>query len=205
MREGNGLPVSLVPLLALSKLLHGVLWHERQAQAIEQDRPDMHSAFSRASRWASLLALWFSGLGLLAMTAIIFWQVVARYGFNNSPAWSEQTALILMIWMVFFAGAAGVREGFHIRIVAVTNAVPPPLGRMMRLAAQLVIAGFGLALAIWGGELVMRTWDHTVPALGISRGLAYSPAPASGLLMMLFALEQMATIVHGREVEPAWN
>jgi TRAP-type C4-dicarboxylate transport system permease small subunit len=76
---------------------------------------------------------------------------------------------------------------------------------MMRLAAQLVIAGFGLALAIWGGELVMRTWDHTVPALGISRGLAYSPAPASGLLMMLFALEQMATIVHGREVEPAWN
>lgn len=165
----------------------------------------MPGMFARASRLASLVALWFSGLGLVAMTAIIFWQVVARYGFNASPAWAEQAALILMIWLVFFAGAAGVREGFHIRIVAVTNAVPPPLGRAMRLAAQLVIACFGLALAIWGTELVLRTWEHSVPALGISRGLAYSPAPASGVLMLLFALEQMAAIVQGREVEGAWN
>jgi len=165
----------------------------------------MPLSFARASRWASLVALWFSGAGLLAMTAIIFWQVIARYVLNASPAWSEQTALILMVWMVFFAGAAGVREGFHIRIVAATNAVPPRLGYWMRLSAQLVVAGFGLALAVYGTELVVRTWHHTVPALGISRGLAYSPAPASGLLILLFALEQMAAIIHDREVESAWN
>lgn len=165
----------------------------------------MHHPFATASRWASIIALWFSGLGLMAMTAIIFWQVIARYVLNDSPSWSEQTALILMIWIVFFAGAAGVREGFHIRIEAATNAAPPAVGRFMRLGAQLVIAGFGLALAIWGTELVIRTWDHSVPALGISRGLAYSPAPLSGLLILLFALEQLAAIVHGREVTPEWN
>ena len=157
------------------------------------------------SRLVSRVALWFSAAGLVAMTAIISWQVVARYGFNASPAWAEQAALILMIWFVFFAGAAGVREGFHIRIAAGVDALPATLGRAVRVVALLVIAAFGLGLAVWGGELVVRTWQHTVPALGISRGLAYSPAPVSGVLMMFFALEQVAATLAGRTVDPSWN
>jgi TRAP-type C4-dicarboxylate transport system permease small subunit len=165
----------------------------------------MGAAIAAISRMVSLLALWFSGAGLIVMTGIIFWQVVSRYGFNASPAWAEQSALILMIWFVFFAGAAGVREGFHIRIVAGVNALPERLSRPVRVLAELVIAVFGLALAVWGGELVIRTWDHTVPALGISRGLAYSPAPISGALIFFFALEQAFAAATNRKVAPQWS
>ncbi|HWM28732.1 MAG TPA: TRAP transporter small permease subunit, partial [Woeseiaceae bacterium] len=55
-------------------------------------------------------AQWFAGIGLLLMTLIIGWQVFARYVLNDSPAWAEQAALLLMIWYVMFAAAAGVRE-----------------------------------------------------------------------------------------------
>ncbi len=165
----------------------------------------MGAALAAISRMVSLIALWFSGAGLIVMTGIIFWQVVSRYGFNASPAWAEQSALILMIWFVFFAGAAGVREGFHIRIVAGVNALPVGVGRPVRVFSDLVIAAFGLALAIWGGDLVLRTWDHTVPALGISRGLAYSPAPISGALIFFFALEQAWASAAGRKVDPQWS
>ena len=64
-----------------------------------------------------------AAIGLVAMTLIAGWQVFGRYVLNSSPSWSEQAALTLMIWYVSLAAAAGVREGFHIRIAAVENAV----------------------------------------------------------------------------------
>ena len=64
----------------------------------------------------SRMLIAFGSLGLLAMTAIISWQVFGRFVLNSSPSWTEQASLVLMIWYVMFAAAAGVHEGFHIRI-----------------------------------------------------------------------------------------
>lgn len=61
----------------------------------------------------SRLLIAFGAIGLLAMTAIIGWQVFGRFVLNSSPSWTEQASLILMIWYVMFAAAAGVYEGFH--------------------------------------------------------------------------------------------
>ncbi|MCG8442850.1 MAG: TRAP transporter small permease [Caulobacterales bacterium] len=165
----------------------------------------MLDGLERATRAISLAALWFAGAGLVAMTAVIGWQVVARYGLKASPAWSEQAALVLMIWYVLPAAAAGVREGFHIRITAGVDAMPARLGKAARLFSHAVVAVFGAALAYWGGELVARTWSHVIPTLGLPRGFAYLPMPLSGALIVLFAFEQMLADMRGRTVEPSWN
>jgi TRAP-type C4-dicarboxylate transport system permease small subunit len=145
----------------------------------------------RLSFAASRLLIGLSAAGLIAMTAIIGWQVLGRYVLGASPSWSEQAAQTLMIWFAFLAAAAGVREGFHIRIVAVEEAVPPPVRAVMRAIAGLVVAGCGLAMLVLGGELVLRTLSHTIPSLGLPRGLAYLGLPISGALILIFALEQM--------------
>jgi TRAP-type C4-dicarboxylate transport system permease small subunit len=44
---------------------------------------------------------------------------------------------------------------------------------------------------VLGGELVARTWGHTIPSLGISRGFAYLGLPISGGLILVFALEKI--------------
>lgn len=144
-------------------------------------------ALSLACR--TLLAL--SAAGLLIMTGIIGWQVFGRYVLNASPAWSEQAALVLMFWFVSFGAAAGVREGFHIRIVALFRMLPQPAQKYVETAVQIILILIGLAMAIWGGELIMRTWSHVIPTLGIPRGIAYLPMPLSGLLIALFALENI--------------
>jgi TRAP-type C4-dicarboxylate transport system permease small subunit len=140
---------------------------------------------------ASRLLIGIAATGLVAMTAIIGWQVLGRYVLGASPSWSEQAAQVLMIWFAFLAAAAGVRVGFHIRIVAVEEAVPPRVRTVMKFIAGLVVAGCGLAMLVLGGELVLRTWSHTIPSLGLSRGLAYLGLPISGGLILVFALEQM--------------
>ncbi len=149
------------------------------------------SALRNLSHAASRLLIGVAAAGLIAMVVIIGWQVIGRYVLGSSPSWSEQAAQVLMIWFAFLAAAAGVREGFHIRIVAVEEAVSPRVRAVMRAIAGIVVAGCGLAMLILGGELVLRTWDHTIPSLGLSRGLAYLGLPISGGLIFIFALEQM--------------
>lgn len=140
---------------------------------------------------ASDLLIKAAAFGLVLMTLIVGWQVFGRYVLNSTPSWSEQAALTLMIWYVAFAAAAGVRQGFHIRIVALEEAVPPRIRKWMQVTSNTIVGLCGAAMLIWGGELVLRTWSHVVPSLGIPRGLTYLALPISGALMALFAFEQV--------------
>ncbi|MBT8098846.1 MAG: TRAP transporter small permease [Gammaproteobacteria bacterium] len=160
---------------------------------------------AKASEKISLFAKWFAGAGLLLMTAIIAWQVFARYVLNASPSWAEQAALLLMIWYVMFAAAAGVREGFHIRINVFVGSLPETGQKVVRFIAHAITGLFGVAMAYWGIDLVRETWQHVIPTLGISRGYAYVPLPIAGVLIAFFALEHLVADVRDVPVRKLWN
>ena len=133
--------------------------------------------------------------GLVVMTAVVGWQVFGRFVLDSSPSWTEQTALLLMIWYVLFAAAAGVREGFHIRIALLEEKLGDRARPLLRIIA-LVIAAIGLVLLVYGAQLCWAVRGNVVPSLGVSRAVAYVPLPVSGLLMTWFALPQLLTGRH---------
>lgn len=145
---------------------------------------------NRLCRILSEFAKYFSGAALVLMTLIITAQVFGRYVLNASPVWAEQAALLILIWCVFIAAAAGVREGFHIRIAAVVDRLPNRLRGQTNLVSNTVVAFFGVAMIVFGAELASATWHHVIPTLGIPRGLAYIPISISGLLITLFSIER---------------
>lgn len=159
----------------------------------------MLERLKRVNAMASKALLDAGAAGLVAMTAIIGWQVFGRYVMGSSPSWAEQAALTLMIWYVFLAAAAGVREGFHIRILLVESLLPPRPRRMLRLFAHIVVGVSGAAMAVWGGELVARTWSHVIPTLGLPRGIAYLALPLSGVLIAFFTVELICEDAAGEE------
>ncbi|XUU61918.1 TRAP transporter small permease [Erythrobacter sp. HA6-11] len=126
--------------------------------------------------------------GLILMTGVIGWQVFGRFVLNASPSWSEQTALVLMIWYVFFAAAAGVWERFHIRIELLEHSIAPEKVRLLRIGIHIVVALFGLVIAVLGAQLAWLVKDHVIPSLGVSRALAYAPIPVAGALMTIFSI-----------------
>ena len=159
---------------------------------------DISALISNAARWVS-------GFGLVLMALIIAWQVFARYVLNDSPAWSEQAALLLMIWYVMFAAAAGVREDFHIRIRIFADAFPGAAGRAVRVLAHSVVGLFGAGMVIWGTELAVTTWPHAIPTLALPRGVAYIPIPLSGMLIIGFSVERILAEARNREVTGTWS
>jgi TRAP-type C4-dicarboxylate transport system permease small subunit len=139
---------------------------------------------------AALLArllIWLASIGLVAMTAIIGWQVIGRFILNASPSWSEQASLVLMIWYVMLASAAGVYEGFHIRIAVLEDRLGGHAVMLRRIVA-LVTMGLGLIMLIHGAQLVWAVRGTMLPSLGVSRAVAYAPLPLAGAMFVLFAL-----------------
>jgi TRAP-type C4-dicarboxylate transport system permease small subunit len=157
------------------------------------------------SRFLSRAALAFSAFGLVGMTLIIGWQVFARYVLGNAPAWTEQAALYLMLWFILFAAAAGVREGFHIRISILQESLKGGAKTWLKVACHLIVLVFGAFMAWSGAGLVTETWRHDIPTLSLPRGSAYIPIVVAGALIVFFALEQVLAEFRGGEVEPLWN
>ena len=139
----------------------------------------------------SKIALFISASSIVIMTAIISYQVIARYFFNASPAWSERLSLVLLAYLVFFGSAVGVHERFHIRIDALRNAVPAKIGRSFDVFANLFVAGAGIVMVIAGWQLTTTLWAFDIPSLGLPRGLALLPLPIAGGLITLFSLAQL--------------
>ncbi|MHA7899861.1 MAG: TRAP transporter small permease [Henriciella sp.] len=139
----------------------------------------------------SNISLVISASCLTVMTAIISYQVVARYFFNSSPAWSERLSLVLLAYLVFFGAAVGVHERFHIRIDALRNAVPDSVGRAFDIVANLAVAIAGVVMVIAGMQLTTTLWAFDIPSLGLPRGLALLPLPIAGGLIALFSTAQL--------------
>mgnify|MGYP000365568723 CR=1 FL=1 len=70
--------------------------------------------------WALRLAM----VLLILMVIIVFSNVVLRYGFNTGIRWSEEVALIIVIWFTFIAMALGVKENLHINITVLPKKLP---------------------------------------------------------------------------------
>ena len=149
----------------------------------------------------SKIAIFIAAACIVIMTAIITYQVVARYFFNASPAWSERLSLLLLGYLVFFGAAAGVYERFHIRIDAIRNAVPARLAKAFDVTAHVAVACAGIIMVIAGWQLTTTLWAFDIPSLGLPRGLALLPIPISGALITLFSGAELFDVLNKKSTE----
>ena len=87
---------------------------------------------------------------LVAMTLLVFMDVVMRFGWGSGFLWSQELTLYLSAWFVLFGISYGLRVGAHIGVDAFVRLLPIPAQRIAALLAvslSLVYCG----LFIYGG------------------------------------------------------
>ena len=146
-------------------------------------------------------ALWIAGVGMVAMTAMVAWQVFARYVLNASPSWTEPASVMVMSWFIFLGAAVGVRENFHMGFDVLVHFLPASTAPWMRAMSDLAVVVFGLGMVVYGLQLTIDTWTATIPVLHLPGGFSYMPIVAGGALMVLFALERLVSRAAGIEVD----
>ena len=128
--------------------------------------------------------------GILAvMLLVIMAQVMSRYVFNNSLAWTEELSKSLMVWTTFLVAPWALRTGANVGIDLFAAALPARL----RYAVEIVIS----ALVLWilfimlkeSVGFVERGLKSRMSTLPVSTGFVYAIIPLSLAAMMLSGVE----------------
>ncbi|MGE0714487.1 MAG: TRAP transporter small permease [Alphaproteobacteria bacterium] len=145
----------------------------------------------RAVEAAATLLRWSLIAAVLVMLACIVIQVVMRYVFSNTPSWTEEVAVLMFAWATLGGLALGVREGFHVRLTALLDPLPPLARRLADGAIDLLTAALGLYLLWAGWRFVDITQGSVSAAVGYPIEWLHGLAPVSGALVLLFGAERV--------------
>lgn len=140
---------------------------------------------------------------LVAMVVIICYQVTLRFCFNYSPSWTEEIAIVLMIWFGMLSIPIGVKLNLHIGIEYLFNRFPNILKPAAARLIYLLIVIFGGLMVSCGIELVEFMSMSTLPATKISSAVEYIVVPISGAMLIFVALEKIFTNVDFKQNEAA--
>lgn len=130
---------------------------------------------------------YFCAILLAIMLIVLFYQVIMRYIFKNSPAWSEELARYIFVWFIFIGASYAVKEQAHIKIDAALNLFP-------RKARRFVVV---IGIVIWCVYCLIITYYSSIfthdlfvagqisTATKIKMWTIYLAVPVSHLLMTI--------------------
>ncbi len=130
-------------------------------------------------------------LAAALMLAALCYQVLMRYVFSDPSIWSEEAAVLLFSWTVLGGLALGVREGWHVRLTLLPDALPRGARIWTERATDLVTGALGVFLAWSGWRFLDMTSGSVSAAIGYPVEILNILAPLSGGLMALFAFERV--------------
>ncbi|OCW59661.1 C4-dicarboxylate ABC transporter [Hoeflea olei] len=74
---------------------------------------------------------------LALITAVSFFQVIARYGFNSGWTGALELTRLLFAWMILFGMSYGLKQGMHLGVDAVVRMLPRPVFRAFAIFGAL--------------------------------------------------------------------
>src|SRR5215470_10592165 len=102
--------------------------------------------------------MYFSVAGLLAIVAIVAFQVFGRYVMNDSPTWTENLALVLILYVTLLGAAVGVRDAGHIGMESLLILVPEKIRNKIEILIHVLVAIFGGYMIYDGWVLGASVW-----------------------------------------------
>ena len=175
--------------------------HEQEAVT---GRPST-GLLSRINAPIARLGMYLSVTGLLVIVTIVFYQVFGRYVLNSSPTWTENLALVLILYVTLIGAAVGVRDAGHIGMDSLLVMLPDHVREKIEIIIHVLVAVFGIAMAYNGWILGASVGTVKIPNLGLPEVIRYVPLIASGILIVSFSIEHIIALLRGEEVVPSWN
>lgn len=138
----------------------------------------LEDGFVALNAWAVIACL-------AAMAGVVFANVALRYVANASIPWADEVARYLMIWMTFLGAGLVLRQGGHVAITSLRDALPGRLQVALRAALVVMLMGF-FAYMVWvGWDYMQRARFQRTPALRLSFRLVYAAMPIGFALLMV--------------------
>ncbi|WP_225783788.1 TRAP transporter small permease [Xenophilus sp. Marseille-Q4582] len=140
-------------------------------------------------------------LMLAVMVALVFGNVVLRYGFNSGITLSEEVSRWLFIWITFLGAIVALRERAHLGVDMVVARLPA-WGKKACLALSYLLMLYMLGLLFQGSVAQTRiNWDVQAPVTGASMAIVYLSGVVFAVFAGLVLLLDLGRLLTGRMAE----
>jgi TRAP-type C4-dicarboxylate transport system permease small subunit len=112
--------------------------------------------------------------------------------------WVEEIGELCLAWLTFIGAAIGIRRGVHFSIQMVTDRFPPRLRLAVFTAHYVLIAAFGVLLAVFGWQVAELNSQSASPALDLNLRWLYLSAVVGGVLIVVYSLASIGDGWRGR-------
>jgi C4-dicarboxylate transporter DctQ subunit len=142
-------------------------------------------------RWAFLPLLFqrfeeiVGGAAFVAMTVMVFVNVVCRYIFNSPIPGSDELATLAFTWATFLGASLGIRRQLHLGIEFVTRLFPMRFQAFCGLLVSVIIAGFSGLLFAYGLKIMATAHLKLTPVLQWPYTWVYLAVPVGAVLMVI--------------------
>jgi len=130
-------------------------------------------------------------LTLGTMLVLIFAQVIFRYVFHNSLAFSEELARFLFVWTVFLGIPVVQRMGGHMTVGVITERISGMPLKVLRIVADVLTVIFMVIIFKNGILMIERTSFQTSAAMQIPMSYVYYVLPIGSVAMILNMIEKL--------------
>ncbi len=132
---------------------------------------------------------------LATMIALVFLNVVLRYGFSTGFAWSEEIARLCFINLVYLGTIGAMRENQHLGLDSVLSRVPPLAQKAVFLLIQAGIIWVMVILTMGSWQLVIQNLADRWVATQFPVFLVYGVGLITGISIVLLALVNIYRLV----------
>jgi len=156
---------------------------------------------SRPKKWRS----WAVSLPRLVLAGILFLiildllaGVVLRYAvvpvtdYFDLPAvsffWVEEVGEFALAWLTALAAAVAIVERAHFALAVFVHRLSPRSRRLVDRLNHLLIAGFGVLVAVYGLRISRLNSMLESPGLGLNLAWLYASTVAGGALMAIYGI-----------------
>jgi TRAP-type transport system small permease protein len=149
--------------------------------------PSTPTLLDRFCRGLDLL----SAAALAVMAAMVFGNVVLRYGFNSGIAVSEELSRWLFVWMTFLGALVALKENGHLGTDLFTARLGRTGRRVCMALSQLLMLGCTVLLFQGSLAQVKINLDVEAPVTGAPMAVVYAAGIAFAVPAALLLLWQL--------------
>lgn len=126
---------------------------------------------------------------MVTLTAL-FANVVLRYGFNYTLAWSEELGRIAMIYTTFIGTGLSIKRGAVIRIDALVQIVPK-LKPGLSIYSNLLMLFFAWMMVYYGYKMTLMQYatHQATIIMQIPLVAVYSVMPVMGIMVFIRTIQ----------------
>lgn len=135
---------------------------------------------------------WVLFILMISALSSLFVNVVLRYGFNYTLAWSEELVRIVIIYSTFIGASMAIKKRSMIRIDAIVQIFPKLKSKLM-LYSDFMMLIFGCLIVFFGYKIthLQMTTNQKTIIMQIPLVYIYSIMPFTGTMIIIRTIQTM--------------